>query len=82
MINMPKDVSVILTFKEFDGKIHRTNKMTQGFIIAKACIFFRESKRDFRIYPIASKTKYNKVPTELAWNEGMTLPEFEDYLND
>ena len=82
MLNLPEDVSVIMTFKECDNKIHRVRKMTQGFIIAKACISFRESNRDFRIYPIASKTKYTKVSTELAWNEGMTLPEFEEYLND
>ncbi|AKU43715.1 hypothetical protein CPT_Merlin69 [Citrobacter phage Merlin] len=82
MLNLPEDVSVIMTFKEFDGKIHRVRKMTQGFIIAKACVAFRESRRDFRIFPMNSKTKYTKVSTELAWNEGMTLSEFEEYLND
>lgn len=82
MINLPEGVSVIMTFKEFDGTIHRTNKMTQRYIIAKACVSFRESNREFRIYPINSKTKYTKVPTDRAWKEGMTLKEFEDYLND
>lgn len=80
---MPDGVSVIMVAKEpYNGHLVRTNKLTQAFIVNKAAMHFAGSNREFRIYPIDSKTKYTKVPTELAWKEGMTLEEFEDYLND
>ncbi|BAQ22720.1 hypothetical protein AU156_gp070 [Edwardsiella phage PEi20] len=82
MLNLPEGVSVIMTYVEYNNKLCRTRKMTQGYAIAKACIAFRETNRKFRIYPISSKTKYTKVNTSTAWNEGMTLKEFEEYLND
>lgn len=83
MIKLPSGISVIIVAKEpYNGHLVRTKKFTQGYSVEKASEHFAGSGREFRIYPIDSKTKYTKVPTELAWKEGMSLEEFEDYLND
>lgn len=82
MINLPEGVSVIITYRDlYDNTLHSVHKITQPYIIAKTCIGFRDMCREFRIYPISSKTKYTKVDIYEAWDEGLTLNEFEEYLN-
>lgn len=82
MNDLPEGVSVIIAYKEHWGhELHRTRKLSQNFTVQRACRILSTTCREFRVYPISSKTKYTKVPTELAWDEGMTLEEFKEYLN-
>lgn len=82
MINLPEGVSVIITYQDhYDNVLRSVHKITQPYLVAKTCIGFRDIGKEFRIYPINSKTKYTKVDICEAWNEGMTLNEFEEYLN-
>lgn len=66
----------------YNGRFVRTHKLSKGLTIQRAARCFAGSNREFRIYPINSKTKYTKVSTEVAWKEGMTIEEFEEYLYD
>ncbi|AWD91223.1 hypothetical protein [Escherichia phage CLB_P2] len=82
MSNLPEDVSVIIVLKALAG-FQRTPMMNNSETIIKAANMLSGSHRDFRIFPISSKTTYMKMPDpKIAWDEGMTLNEFEDYLND
>ncbi|AHY25032.1 hypothetical protein AVV36_gp070 [Pectobacterium bacteriophage PM2] len=39
-----------------------------------------EYKNDIRLYITNAETKYTKISISTAWNEGMTLEEFKEYL--
>ncbi|UIS65588.1 hypothetical protein PP425_gp073 [Enterobacter phage vB_EclM_Q7622] len=84
---LPEGVSVFLVYKvppekqthyfhELSRKISQTKFLE---LILKNVL---KQGIDFRIYPIASKTKYTRVHPDVAWNEGMNLEEFKEYLND
>lgn len=82
MIKLPEGVSAIIVFKGLFG-FQRTSMMVNSETIIKAAKMLGGSNRDFRILPISSKTTYMKMPDpKIAWDEGMTLNEFEEYLND
>ena len=82
MNNLPEGVSVIIVLKGLFG-FQRTSMMVKSETIVKAANMLSGSHRDFRILPISSKTTYLKMPDpKTAWDEGMTLNEFEEYLND
>ncbi|AWD92140.1 hypothetical protein KNT86_gp213 [Enterobacteria phage vB_EcoM_IME341] len=82
MSNLPEDVSVIIVLKALAG-FQRTPMMDNIETIIKAVKRLSVIHRDFRIFPISSETTYMKMPNpKTAWDEGMTLNEFEDYLND
>lgn len=84
MNNLPEGVSAIIVFKgPFIHGVQRTTIMNKSETIIKAANMLGDSNRDFRIFPISSETTYCRMPhLKTAWNEGMTLNEFEDYLND
>ena len=84
MINLPEGVAAIIVFKgPFIHGVQRTPIMVNSKTIIKTATMLGGSNREFRIFPISSATTYAKMPDmRTAWNEGMTLTEFEDYLND
>lgn len=82
MNNLPEGVSAIIVLKALSG-FQRTSMMVNSETIIKEAKMLSGSHRDFRILPISSKTTYMQMPDpKIAWDEGMTLNEFEDYLND
>lgn len=82
MNNLPEGVSAIIVFRGLLG-IQRTSIMVNSETIIKAATMLGGSNRGFKIFPISSETTYAKMPDmRTAWNEGMTLNEFEEYLND
>lgn len=82
MNNLPEGVSAIIVLKALSG-FQRTSMMVNSETIIKEAKMLSGSHRDFRILPIRSETTYMQMPDpKIAWDEGMTLNEFEDYLND
>ncbi|XAO54478.1 hypothetical protein [Yersinia phage vB_YenM_P8] len=82
MNNLPEGVSAIIVLKALSG-FQRTSMMVNSETIIKEAKMLSGSHRDFRILPISSKTTYMQMPDpKIAWDEGMTLDEFLDYLND
>lgn len=81
MINLPKDVLVLVVFKDFNGKINKTTLMTKCSSVMKCAKMLTESNRDFRIFPTNFKTS-SIIKVKHAWNEGLTLEEFKEYLNE
>lgn len=82
MNNLPEGVSAIIVLKALSG-FQRTSMMVNSETIIKEAKMLSGSHRDFRILPLSSETTYMQMPDpKIAWDEGMTLNEFEDYLND
>ena len=82
MNNLPEGVSAIIVLKALSG-FQRTSMLVNSETIIKEAKMLSGSHRDFRILPISSKTTYMQMPDpKIAWDEGMTLDEFLDYLND
>lgn len=80
---LPEGVSVFIAYpKQIDfwhSQILLSHKINQMRFL-KANIDLHGSKK-IRLYPVDSKIKYTEVKPYEAWNEGMTLEEFEEYLN-
>lgn len=82
MNNLPEGVAAIIVFKGLFG-LQRTPMMNNIETIIKVAEMLSGSRRDSRIFPISSETTYARMPDmRTVWNEGMTLNEFEEYLND
>ncbi|BBC78111.1 Hypothetical protein KNT65_gp063 [Escherichia phage EcS1] len=82
MIELPEGVSAILTAKCEDGSIDRSQKISQSVFLNNVIKEVQRFWPEIRIYLIDSKIKYTHVTTEEAWDNGRTLEELEEYLND
>lgn len=84
---LPEDVSVFLVYEVPAEKqthyFHElSRKITQTVFLERILKNVLKQGINFRIYPIASKTKYTSVHPDVAWIEGMNLTEFKEYLDD
>ena len=83
MNKLPEGVAVILVYLE-GTKLRKTLKLTKYESIINGYRLIKASNRKCRIYPINSKNSKNlsEIVLTFIWKEAMTLPEFEEYLND
>lgn len=84
MVNiiLPEDVRVVLIVKEYNGVLGRTSEMQYFHSILRGVKCFEDSKRDCRIFPVKVDTHPSSFSLKYAWDEGLTLEEFKEYLYD
>lgn len=82
---LPEGVSVFIVFelpwyKQTHSKYALSCKISQGRFLER--LINANKGPEFRLLPVSSKLKYTQVQPDVAWAEGLTLKEFEEYLND
>lgn len=80
---LPDGVSVFIAcsvrIDVWHCKIELSHKISQMQYL-KYLLQTTWAEREIRIYPIDSSIKCTKIEPSEAWNEGMTIEEFEEYL--
>lgn len=75
----PEGVAVYVVWSDTTMGVFRSRKIKTLYFLNNV---ISKITHEVKIYPANVKTKYNKIPTELILKEGMTVAEFQEYLDD